>query len=303
MNVATLLDIPFDSITQTQVLALIKQRLEEQKTTRIVTINPEFLLEAERNSEFKEVLKSADLHLADGIGILWATHFLAIKPLFPKLYRAFPKLYSLYQCFYTLVLLPFTKKVTHNPLPERVTGSDLFIPLAQQLAATNQRIFLLGGAEGVAEKTAQILQSQINNIEIAGYYSGSPKKDDAQKIIAIINDSKATALFVAFQFPAQDIWIAHYLPRLHQVKMAIGVGGTFDFITGSSHIAHGNTNTKRAPHWMRKLNLEWLWRLITQPYRWKRIFNATVKFIKRVYRAKLSQLISNPIDSYRGNEL
>lgn len=197
MNVVTLLDIPFDCITQTQVLALIKQRLEEEKTTRIVTINPEFLLEAERNSKFKEVLKSADLHLADGIGILWATHFLAIKPLFPKLYRAIPRLYSLYQCFYTLALLPFTKKVTRNPLPERVTGSDLFIPLAQELAAANQRIFLLGGADGVAEKTAKILQSQINNIEITGYYSGSPKKEDAQKIMAIINDSKATALFVA----------------------------------------------------------------------------------------------------------
>ncbi len=302
MNEVTLLDIPFDSITQAQVLALVKLRLEEKKTTRIVTINPEFLLEAERNSDFKEVLKSADLHLADGIGILWATHFLAIKPLFPKLYRAIPRLYSLYQCFYTLALLPFTKKVTRNPLPERVTGSDLFIPLAQQLATTNQRIFLLGGADGVAEKTAKILQSQINTIEIAGYYSGSPKKEDAQKIIAIINDSKATALFVAFQFPAQDIWIAHHLPRLHQVKMAIGVGGTFDFITGSSHIAHGNTNTKRAPHWMRKLNLEWLWRLITQPYRWKRIFNATIKFIKKVYQAKQSLLRSNPIDSHPGNE-
>lgn len=286
MNTVTLLDIPFDSLTQAQVLALIKKRLQANKTTRIVTINPEFLLEAARNSEFKEVLKSADLHLADGIGILWATHFLALKPVFPKLYRVIPRLYSLYQCFYTLLLLPFTKIVTTGPLPERVTGSDLFLPLVKELASSNERIFLLGGAPGVAEKTAHILKSQINNLEVAGYYSGSPKKDDAQKIIAIINDSKATALFVAFQFPAQDIWIAQYLPRLHQVKIAIGIGGTFDFITGSSHIAHGNTNTKRAPHWMRKLNLEWLWRLITQPYRWKRILKATFLFIKTILTYK-----------------
>ncbi len=286
MNDVTLLEIPFDNLTQAEVLTTIDQRIKENKTTRIVTINPEFVLEAQKNAAFKEVLKTADLHLADGIGILWATHFLSIKPLFPKLYRLFPRLYSLYQCLYTLALLPFTKRVVRNPLPERVTGSDLFLPLLQQLAKSKQRIFLLGGASGVAERTAQILKTQIPDLEIAGYYPGSPQKHDAQKIIAIINDSKATALFVAFQFPAQDIWIAHYLPRLHQVKVAIGVGGTFDFIAGASHIEHKHSKTKRAPALFRTLNLEWLWRLITQPYRWKRIFSATILFTRTVLKYK-----------------
>lgn len=287
MNQVTLLDIPFDCLTQAQVLSAIEQRVKEGKQTRIVTINPEFLLEARRNSEFKEVLKTADLHLADGIGILWATHFLQRKPLFPTVYKAVPRVYSLFQCFYTLLLLPFTKKVSQDPLPERVTGSDLFIPLIRQLTQSNERIFLLGAAPGVAEKTARIIKSQVNGANIVGYYSGSTQKEEAQKIISIINDSKATALFVAYQFPAQDIWIAQYLPRLHQVKVAIGVGGTFDFIAGSSHIEHNNSKTKRAPHWIRVLNLEWLWRLITQPYRWKRIFNATYKFIATIFQAKI----------------
>lgn len=286
MNQVTLLDTPFDCLTQAEVLGAIKQRIEKGKRTRIVTINPEFLLEAQRNSEFKEVLKTADLHLADGIGILWATHLLQIKPIFPKLYKAIPRAYSLYQCLYTLLLLPFTKKVSKDPLPERVTGSDLFLPLIQQLTKNKERIFLLGAAPGVAEKTARMIKAQVNEVDIAGYYSGSTQKEDAQKIITIINDSKATALFVAYQFPAQDIWIAQYLSRLHQIKVAIGVGGTFDFIAGTSHIEHNNNRTKRAPHWMRTLNLEWLWRLITQPYRWKRIFNATFKFIKLVLKEK-----------------
>lgn len=288
MNQVTLLDIPFDCLTQTQVLRTIEQRIEEGKQTRIVTINPEFLLESQRNTEFKEVLKTADLHLADGIGILWATHLLQLKPLLPGIYKVIPKVYSVFQCFYTLLLLPFTKRVSKDPLPERVTGSDLFIPLIKQLAQNQQRIFLLGAAPGVAGKTAQMIKSQVNGVDIVGYYSGSPQKDEAQKIISIINDSKATALFVAYQFPAQDIWIAQYLPRMHQIKVAIGVGGTFDFIAGTSHIQHTTSKTKRAPNWIRRLNLEWLWRLITQPYRWQRIFSATFLFIKTILKTKYS---------------
>lgn len=287
MNDVKLLGIPFDAITQTETLSIVEDRIRKRVHTRIATINPEFVLEAQKNPEFKQALTSADLHLADGIGILWATHFLNIQPTFPKLYKLLPSIYSLWQCIYTLVLLPFTKRVSRNPLPERVTGSDLFIPLITKLATLNERIFLLGAAPGVGEKTAQILQQKIPNLQIAGYYPGSPHKDDAQKIIAIINDSKATALFVAFQFPAQDIWIAQYLPRMHQLKVAIGVGGAFDFIAGTSHLNHSGTKTKRAPQWIRRLNLEWFWRLITQPYRWKRIFQATIKFIYQVHKDKV----------------
>lgn len=286
MKDVKLLDIPFDAITQAETLALIETRIKQGTHTRIATINPEFVLEAQRNPEFKHALQSAHLHLADGIGILWATHFLNIQPAFPRLYKLIPRIYSLWQCIYTLGLLPFTKRVSRNPLPERVTGSDLFIPLIAKLSELNERIFLLGGAPGVGEKTAQILQQKIPNLKIVGYYPGSPHKEDAQKIIAIINDSKATTLFVAFQFPAQDIWIAQYMPRMHQLKVAMGVGGTFDFIAGTSHLKHADTKTKRAPGWIRKLNLEWLWRLITQPYRWKRITKATIIFIKTIYNHK-----------------
>ncbi len=283
-----LLDIPFDPVTQAEALDLIESRIKQGKHTRIATINPEFVLEAQKNPDFKQALKSADLRLADGIGILWATHFLNIQPAFPKLYKVIPGLYGLWQCVYTLGLLPFTKRVVRNPLPERVTGSDLFIPLITKLSELNERIFLLGGAPGVGEKTAQILQQKIPNLQVAGYYPGSPHKDEAQKIIAIINDSKATALFVAFQFPAQDIWIAQYMPRMHQLKVAIGVGGAFDFIAGTSHLNHSGTKTKRAPPWIRRLNLEWFWRLITQPYRWKRIFQATFSFIRACLQERIS---------------
>lgn len=282
-----LLNIPFDPIDQRTTINIITERLQSGEVTRIVTINPEFILEAEKNPQFKKTLQSADLHLADGIGILWATHYLQMKPLFPRVYKKYPRAYALWQCIYTLLLIPFTSRVTKNPLPERVTGSDLFLPLIDLLAKTQQKIFLLGGAPGVGEKTAKVLKERIPQAEIVGYYAGSPNQEDAQKIIAIINDSKATALFVAFQFPAQDIWIANQLGRLPLIKVAMGVGGTFDFIAGTGHIDHANAKAKRAPQWMRRMHLEWLWRLVTQPYRWRRIGRATWGFVKRTWEEKV----------------
>ena len=289
----SLFDIPFDPYTQKEAIQAIADRVKAQHKTRVVTINPEFVLESMENAQFKNVLKTADIHLADGIGILWATHFLARKPLFPRLYKLTKPLYIFWQLCYSLVLIPFTKRVTRDPLPERVTGSDLFLPLVEELNKNQERIFLLGGANGVGEKTAKKLQEFFPGIKIAGFFPGSPKETDAAKIIHIINDSKASVLFVAFQFPAQDIWIAEHFHKLHHVKLAMGVGGTFDFIAKTSHIAHKGFKAKRAPGLLRRMNLEWFWRLITQPFRFIRIMRATFVFIGKVWREKLK----NPVIS------
>ncbi len=280
----TLFDIPLDPYTQQEAVQTIVGRVEQGHKSRVVTINPEFILESLKNTQFKKVLQTADLHFADGIGILWATHFLARKPLFPWLYRLIKPLYVFWQLSYSLFLIPFTKSVTRHPLPERVTGSDLFLPLIEALSKNNERIFLLGGAHGVGEKTAQKLKELVPGIHIAGLFPGSPQAEEASKIMHIINDSKATVLFVAFQFPAQDIWIAEHFHKLHHVKLAMGVGGTFDFIAKTAHIAHKGFRAKRAPGLLRKMNLEWFWRLITQPFRFIRILRATFMFIGKVWR-------------------
>jgi len=289
----SLFDIPFDPYTQKEAIQAIADRVKAQHKTRVVTINPEFVMESIINAQFKNVLQTADIHLADGIGILWATHFLARKPLFPALYRLTKPLYIFWQLCYSLFLIPFSSRVTRGPLPERVTGSDLFLPLVDELSKHEQKIFLLGGAQGVAEKTTQKLQELFSNIHIVGFFPGSPRAEEVNKIIHIINDSKATVLFVAFQFPAQDIWIAEHFHKLHHVKLAMGVGGTFDFIAKTSHIAHKGFKAKRAPGLLRRMNLEWFWRLITQPFRFIRIMRATFVFIGKVWREKLK----NPVIS------
>lgn len=149
-----------------------------------------------------------------------------------------------------------------TPLKERVTGTDL---MREILQTCKQKIFLLGANEGVAKKVAEIW----NTANIVGTFAGSPKASEEHKIREIINDSGAEILFVAYGAPAQEMWIYRNLKYLKTVKLAIGVGGAFDFLAGK---------VKRAPAWMRKCGLEWLYRLIKEPKRAKRIYNAVVKF-------------------------
>lgn len=149
-----------------------------------------------------------------------------------------------------------------SPLKERVTGTDLMRGI---LIKSTHKIFLLGAKNGVAEEAAK----QFPNARITGTFSGSPAPQDESKIRKLINESEAEILFVAYGAPAQELWIARNIKHLKTVKLSIGVGGAFDFLAGK---------TKRAPEWMRKTGLEWLYRLIKEPKRIKRIYNAVIKF-------------------------
>ncbi len=285
-----LFSLPFDAVTQKEALDLIEARVDQALQTRIVTINPEFIVEAEKNNHFKKALQTADLRLADGIGIIWATHIQ--KQIQDSKFKMQSGWGFKIKLWWSLLAILFKPKSIYTALPERVTGSDLFIPLIKLLADKGQSIFLLGAAPGVAETVAAKLGEQITNLRIAGTYSGSPSPEEAAHILQRITASKADALFVAFQFPKQDIWIAEHLPQLPQVKLAIGIGGTFDFVAGTAHKDYAR-KAKRAPKLLQALHLEWLWRLLTQPYRWRRISNATISFIRLVEKELKSNFTQN----------
>ena len=208
----------------------------------IATPNPEMIVEAQRNMDFKTVLQNTALNLPDGVGLLWAA-----------------------------------KKISSTPLPERITGADTMEYLCSPCPriCPPERIFLLGAAPDIAEKTATILKKHNHLLKEIGAFSGSPKQEDETDIIERINSFKPTLLFVAFGAPLQDIWIARNMSKLKTVKVAMGVGGTFDFIVGKQ---------RRAPRWMRKMEVEWLWRLILEPKRIKRIWKAVVVFPYLVLR-------------------
>lgn len=239
---------------------------KEQKM--IATPNPEFLLAAQKNPKFLRILNQADLNIADGIGILWASKYLKISA------KNKSKILKFCKWLFSLLSILFYPKYIRSELKERVSGADLMLKICSQAAKAKSKIFLLGAAPGVAFKVKETLEKKYPKINISGNHSGSPSTNEDAQTIKKINESHANILFVAFGAPAQEFWIARNLKKLQTVKVALGIGGTFDYIAG----VH-----KRSPRWMQKLGLEWLYRLLHQPARIRRIHNAIIKFPVKVF--------------------
>ncbi len=265
-----ILKIPFDRVTLEDTIKKCQKWLKEKKKQRfIATPNPEILLKTQTNPKYKKIIQKTDLNIADGIGVLWAATFKK------DLNKNNNGLSRLTRGLTLLSKLIIQKSEFTQILPERVTGTDLMDHLITSSKDMETRIFLLGAGPNVAHKVKKHYEEQNENINIVGTYSGSPAKSDEQKIISKINETNPNLLFVAFGAPKQELWIDRNLNQMPSVKLAIGVGGAFDFIAGK---------TKRAPKWMRKSGLEWLYRLIRQPSRIIRIYNATIKFPLTVIR-------------------
>jgi N-acetylglucosaminyldiphosphoundecaprenol N-acetyl-beta-D-mannosaminyltransferase len=156
--------------------------------------------------------------------------------------------------------LTFAARLLGHPLRERVTGSDGIYRLAAHCARRGYRPFFLGAAPGVAEIVAERLVAQNPSLQVAGTYAGSPHAQDEDDIIALVRASAPDLLLVAYGVPAEEKWIARNRDHLG-VPVMIGVGGSFDFVAGA---------IQRAPVWMRRAGLEWLYRLFKEPWRWRR---------------------------------
>lgn len=218
----TILGLPVDGLTYDQWLETIGDWVQHgTRCHHVCTTNPEFMMIAQKDSIFAGVLRRADICVPDGVGLLWATKRLG------------------------------------TPLPQRVTGSDGVPKIAEEANKRGWKLFFLGAGAGVAQKATDVLLAQHPNLQIVGIYAGSPAPEEEETIVNMVNQSGADILFVAYGAPKQDLWIARNLPRL-KCKMAMGVGGSFDFIAGI---------VPRAPVWMRNFGLEWLYRLYLQPSR------------------------------------
>lgn len=241
-----ILGLPVDGITYAEWLDLIDHWVKTNtKPAHVCTINPEFMMIAQKDTNFSNILQRADLCVPDGVGLLWAA------------------------------------KERKTPLPQRVTGSDGVPIIAEHAAQKGWRLFFLGAAPGVADQAANILRAKYPGLQIVGTYGGSPAPDEEDALVQMVNDSHADILFLAYGAPEQDKWIARNLPRL-QVKMAMGVGGSFDFIAGI---------VPRAPLWMQRMGLEWLFRLYLQPWRIRRML--------RLPHFVLAVLLERPIRQER----
>lgn len=219
-----ILGIPIHPVTMSDTLRLTRRFMVDSGLHQIATVNPEFVMRAQEDADFREVLQHADLCLPDGVGLLYAARRYGQR------------------------------------LPERVPGSELVYHLAQLAAQEGRRLFLLGAAPGVAEEAAQILQKRYKGLQIAGSYAGSPHPRENETIVEMINDSGAHVLYVAYGAPNQDKWIARNRTSLRTVHLAIGVGGALDFITG--HAVRAPRWVQRLGlEWLHRLWHEpWRWR-------------------------------------------
>lgn len=154
------------------------------------------------------------------------------------------------------------KRLGH-PLRERVTGSDTVPALCALAAERGWRVYFLGAAPGVAAEAARRMQAQHPGLLVVGCHAGSPAVEEEAEIGARIREAQPDLLLVAYGAPAQDLWIARNKERLG-VPVCMGIGGTLDFIAG---------RVPRAPLWMRRHGLEWLFRLYIQPWRWRRMLS------------------------------
>lgn len=220
----SILGVRVDPVRPEQAVALVDAYIRGGGTHHIVTVNPEFVVQARGDQDFRQVLNGADLAIADGVGLLLAA------------------------------------RVLGRPLPGRVTGVELVERTAALAAEQGYTVYLLGAADGVAEAAAAVLRRRHPRLQVVGVYAGSPHPSHDLDIIQRVRAANPDILFVAYGAPAQDLWIRRNRAAL-DVPVAVGVGGTFDYLSG---------RVPRAPGLVRRLGFEWLYRLVRQPWRWRR---------------------------------
>ncbi len=242
MGQVRILGTRVDNITGEETLDRIESFILEGAPRQIVTVNPEFMVMAQRDHGFRDILNAADLALPDGVGLLWASRLLG------------------------------------KPLRERVAGSDLVYRIAQRAAARGYSLYLLGAGPGIGQEASERLRARYPGLPIAGVYAGSPAADEEEGIINRIRTASPQVLLVAYGAPAQDRWIHRNLGRLG-VPVSMGIGGALDFVSGK---------VERAPQWIQNLGLEWLFRLVQEPWRWRRMLRLP-RFALMVLRQRIWQ--------------
>jgi N-acetylglucosaminyldiphosphoundecaprenol N-acetyl-beta-D-mannosaminyltransferase len=220
-----ILGVNIHPVTMEQTLQSLESFALGSDTHQIATVNPEFVMLAQIHRDFHDALNNASLCVPDGIGIVLGARLLGYD------------------------------------VPERVAGIDILERFSSVASRRGFRIFLLGAQPGVAERAATLLTQKYPGLIVAGTYAGSPRREEEDEICRRIRNSAPHILFVAYSTPLQDVWIARNQSRVG-VPVAMGVGGSLDFVAGVQH---------RAPLWVRRVGLEWLFRLVNQPSRWRRM--------------------------------
>lgn len=266
--------LPVDCLSKSEVFDVLSQRIEKQEQTFIMTPYSEFLHKILNDPECLPYLTKADINLADGIGLLVAERFLSKRFKTSNFYlRIFE---SLIQIFVTLLQAVLFRRTLYRNIPERISGSVFFWELNQWARDNNLSTFYLGGFNETPQRVSEIVKQKLPELNILGF---SNSGGDDHGVIERLSHLKPDIVFVALGPFRQEQFILRVKDKVKS-KIFIGVGGTFDYVAG---------NKVNPPGVIRSLGLEWLFRLITQPTRIKRIFNATYGMLIGLIRYKVFQ--------------
>ncbi|HVY68179.1 MAG TPA: WecB/TagA/CpsF family glycosyltransferase [Patescibacteria group bacterium] len=259
MSKVDIAGLKVDAISKAEFLEEISQRLAAGRRTFVVTAYSEFLFRGLKRPDVLAMLNGADFILADGIGLLWAKRYLDLALTAGS--RFGKALQAAWQLCYTLAAVLLCPSWIKIALPEKIPGADLVWDLAGLAAGSGRSVYLLGGFGDTPDRAAAKLAGRYPGLRLAA----SAKNPDDPTVLADISAARPDILLVAYGPIVQEQWIAAHLPGL-PVKLAIGLGGTFDYLAGRA---------AAPPRALRRIGLEWLWRLLTQPWRLKRIWQAT----------------------------
>lgn len=254
-----------DFISKQQFIKKVQELFKAGQKTWVTTIYSEFLYHSIKDKKVQELLNRASIALPDGIAMFWARKFLS-SPIRSKNYH-WKILESLWEAISSLSQIIFKRESLFNPGEEKIPGSELVWDLSELAAKNNYSIYLLGGFGEVPKLTAAALISRYPSLLNKVFYSNKNPNDPTA--VADIQKANPDFLFVAYGPINQEKWISGNIDKL-KIKLAVGLGGTFDYIAGVK---------QSPPQWVRKSGFEWLWRLVTQPQRLGRIFNATFGLI------------------------
>tara|TARA_B100001758_G_C18349688_1_gene579133 strand:- start:110 stop:856 length:747 start_codon:yes stop_codon:yes gene_type:complete len=241
-NRINFIGIPLDNLTMSETLDMIDNSIVLKKQIHHCVINAGKVVKMQKDLFLRESVVCSDIINADGMGIVWAANFLGHK------------------------------------ISERVAGIDLMKNLVKLAHKKNYKCFFLGAKEEVVSKLVNIYSREYSKEIIAGYRNGYFDGKDENDIVNAINKSKANLLFVAITSPKKEIFLNKHKNKLKNINLIMGVGGSFDVISGS---------IKRAPKFMQKNGLEWFYRFIQEPRRmWRRYLIGNIKFVILIFKAK-----------------
>ena len=258
--------------TQEEVLEVIRQRMGQGQKVFVTTPNPEFLVFARKHPWFQKILIQSDIAIPDGIALFWAREVLKKNGFFSRLLVG----------FWTGLMIIF-----RGWGEKRITGTDLTERLCQMAAKNKWTVYFLGGKGGIAEKALKFLQERY--VGLKGWVNSGPVLSlksksngvflepltEVKKLVDDINQKQPDLLFVALNMGKQEKFMVDNWPQL-KVKLGMGIGGAFDYLSGE---------VQRAPLWIQKTGFEWLYRLLKEPWRWKRQ-RSLLTFIWLILREK-----------------